>query len=624
MSPFASNLFINPLVVPDDNHEPLAPCMRLTNAGWLVVTLEYDPDDLAGFEECFGWFLSNDDKGAMPFDEVDRALCRYREYRGYCSVYSGAKSIHSHLLFDTRHLINAPFQLEHAQRHDEACAIAPVMNAAHGILFDAARQCVEEVLKPSRQPDGRLRSAVQFRRYMYGSRELDKNYDFLGLRKGDRLLQIVIRENIRQIAPRGASVSLLPDDLDAPIPLPSGARAKCREPIAGPLTPMVTDLLREAWKSVWDGYPELAYASVEGGQHVIHFRNSAADEMPSTIVKGDNRCLLACGKDKTSQKIGFPGDMTADQFVEWAIDEASNLDSEASFDSNDRAAITRDERLKISRLTELYLSQPHQDRLFSGPPGCAKTFSLLVSMMKEMTDMAITDAPRKHFVAYAARKAEQAREKMDELGVLLDEKGKRGVLFESLWRVYDRTCNKLKRKKIPKHEFASHCVGAILKHIRERQPEVFDEMEHYRRQVWKEAQFCAGSTVIFTTTAMVRVWHQSHMKAWLHPKFHLDMSYEEEAELATELAMGIVAYDEIEIKEFLTLWQKDYFDEIKSLQEKNRPWRRMTYQERFDVFRDVSGKHLLDDFDQFDADMRTNLRALQPISVDYKFARFRK
>jgi hypothetical protein len=61
----------------------------------------------AGFEECFGWFLSNDDKGAMPFDDVDRALCRYREYRGYCSVYSGGKSIHSHFLFDTRHLINA-------------------------------------------------------------------------------------------------------------------------------------------------------------------------------------------------------------------------------------------------------------------------------------------------------------------------------------------------------------------------------------------------------------------------------------------------------------------------------------------------------------------------------------
>jgi hypothetical protein len=156
--------------------------------------------------------------------------------------------------------------LEQAQRLEEAPGIASIMKAAHSILFDAARQCMEDVLQPTRLPDQALRSAVQFKRTMYGNRLLDKDYGFLGLKRGHHMCQSVIRENIREIAPRGASVSLLPDDLDAPKPASGNARkSQSCVPALEIVTPRVIEILREAWRSVCDGYPELTHVSIEGG-----------------------------------------------------------------------------------------------------------------------------------------------------------------------------------------------------------------------------------------------------------------------------------------------------------------------------------------------------------------------
>ena len=63
---------------------------ELTNAGWIVVTAEFDWETIGEFNRNLDWFAGK----AAPFAELDRVLARHYEYRGYCAVYSGRRSIH--------------------------------------------------------------------------------------------------------------------------------------------------------------------------------------------------------------------------------------------------------------------------------------------------------------------------------------------------------------------------------------------------------------------------------------------------------------------------------------------------------------------------------------------------
>jgi hypothetical protein len=61
-----------------------SPTDRLTNAGFLCVTHEFDPEIIDQFEEMLAWTSRTG-----PFTSVCNSLCRFSDYRGYCVVYSG-------------------------------------------------------------------------------------------------------------------------------------------------------------------------------------------------------------------------------------------------------------------------------------------------------------------------------------------------------------------------------------------------------------------------------------------------------------------------------------------------------------------------------------------------------
>jgi hypothetical protein len=73
------------------------PSTRSTNAGFLVVTHEFDCKTKDQFEETLAWSTNSG-----PFADLDKELQKYRDYRGYCILFAGRRSIH----FD--------FSLQHA------------------------------------------------------------------------------------------------------------------------------------------------------------------------------------------------------------------------------------------------------------------------------------------------------------------------------------------------------------------------------------------------------------------------------------------------------------------------------------------------------------------------------
>ena len=195
---FPYTFFTNPLVLPlgydepdfDIEHAP-APKDRLTNAGFIVVTSELDCERIEEFEQNLNWFAGKDgDFASAPFAALDKELSRQQDYRGYCAVYSGRRSIHMHFVYDTKHLTNAPWEADWQSRLASLPQTAAVMTKAHGLAWDHVHQRMAHILAPLGKPDKKLRTATQWRRAPFGINTLEKNCDFLGLRRGQRVLRV--------------------------------------------------------------------------------------------------------------------------------------------------------------------------------------------------------------------------------------------------------------------------------------------------------------------------------------------------------------------------------------------------------------------------------------------------
>ena len=167
-----------------------APKLRLTNIGFLIVTLEYDCKNQTEFEEMLSWTRGGNGDGDIktaPFAEVDRELCKSREYRGYCIVLSGSRSIHFHCLFSTKHLKNAPYDALAKIRQQTFEQDSALMENAHRLYWEHVNAVFKSVLNPSLGCDPRMKEATRWRRTPWGIRTLEDNSAILGLSKGTHI-----------------------------------------------------------------------------------------------------------------------------------------------------------------------------------------------------------------------------------------------------------------------------------------------------------------------------------------------------------------------------------------------------------------------------------------------------
>ena len=66
-----------------DLKNAVAPRLRVTNSGIVIVTHEFDPKTVEQFQEILAWTRSSG-----KFWLLDRALCEYRDYRGFSIVHN--------------------------------------------------------------------------------------------------------------------------------------------------------------------------------------------------------------------------------------------------------------------------------------------------------------------------------------------------------------------------------------------------------------------------------------------------------------------------------------------------------------------------------------------------------
>ncbi len=171
--PVAVAFFSNALLIPPgygtesfNRHDAAKPILRVTNAGFLVVTIEIDCETRDDFEQNLAWTRGRSgDFGNSAFAQVDAKLRRFEDYRGYTIVFSGNRSLHFHFLFSTAHLEQCPAGAAAAARCGEnQPRQSALMCNAHTVYWDCAAGIFCETLGPSLQADRKLRSVTQWRR----------------------------------------------------------------------------------------------------------------------------------------------------------------------------------------------------------------------------------------------------------------------------------------------------------------------------------------------------------------------------------------------------------------------------------------------------------------------------
>jgi hypothetical protein len=223
-------------------------------------------------------------------------------------------------------------------------------------------------------------------------------------------------------------------------------------------------------------------------------------------------------------------------------------------------------------------------------------------------------------MCYAARSKQQAIEKRREYDACRKPSEGKSVDLVSFWDVYAEQCAEAGAKPLPKHAFASRRASEVMTTIKDRQPQVYRLIKNYQENLWSDANFECGTTMIFTTKATVRNWNAGHLtKTIFHPEFKLGLNPAGESRLAKDFGLGVVAFDELELDEFLHIWPECHHDLIKHHQETSPDWTTFPLAQRHGVYTNIRFPPLFPppSFEQFDADMRVSLACLEKVRVDF-------
>jgi hypothetical protein len=322
--PFSTQYFTNPLLIPSgygsftfDKNAADSPTMRVSNGGFLIVTIEFDCLNRDEFEQNLAWTRGkNDDFRLSAFAQVDTKLCEFKDYRGYTIVFTGNRSLHFHFVFSTRHLSKCPWDAHPGlRRGEDQSGRAALMLNAHNQYWDRVSEVFSETLGGSPQPDDQMRSVTQWRRTPWAIRILEKHSDILDLPVGSKVPQIVLHENIRTRASRTAVSFCVPADFSVAHPIPRKTKSPAGPWNAGSDGSAMLEELRLSCECEWgpDPHPAPVEIGKQNDEWIFKFRNHPEDRKPSTFVLGNYRKLQLNGNHTFTKEFYLPDHMTAQE-----------------------------------------------------------------------------------------------------------------------------------------------------------------------------------------------------------------------------------------------------------------------------------------------------------------------
>lgn len=315
---------------------------RAEVAPFTVFTLEVDSDGDDALQSQLDLLWTAGAAKVAPviaFDEHLRSA--FRDYRGFCAVWSGNKSIHFHFVFETGWLDkNVLIQWAELRGVDRKSALrnhvdgmlkGNVFYEYYRVKWRMLAHLFNEITGLNLDFDTALSQFSQKRRLPWGTRVIGQDgpeRSLHGFSAGTPVPQVVLEERIFETTPKGSTGYFFRAAEGNQVVEPMERRVKKREfrprteEAANALLEALRDYLAEGWHSE---YPRPASITQDGG---VYFSNHPDDRHPSTYVGPGHWRLAHRGRHPISVT-EFPERLDITSILEILVETLRDKDANA-------------------------------------------------------------------------------------------------------------------------------------------------------------------------------------------------------------------------------------------------------------------------------------------------------
>ncbi|MCC5610753.1 hypothetical protein LC612_29410 [Nostoc sp. CHAB 5834] len=578
----ALTYFTNPLSIapaPQGEESWVAPKERIVWGKSQVMTFEFDQPDLNFFSQQLAWCRSSTGKQLnCEIGELYRACSEWIDFEGITVNYSGNKSFHIHIVFNTSHAIT--------RRLTE--------NIRHGLnlQWHKLHEVVMEKLQPGVQPDMGMWEPEKFRRLPNGVRELEKQ-NIIGMPVGSKVPQVTIWEKFRDRANKGSSATFFDPTFFVPPPVQHITRSSKSTSVL-PSDPEL-DFCRTKMSELFNdnNLPAFHDFCFNNGAIRAHFKNHAGDKNPASFMDSDYRTVSINGSNpfnltpSSAPHLPKPlGAMMSDWCAEF---QQLNTQVRSPVEENfAKSVVSRDSAPKemASLLTKVIREE--KLALICAPEGISKTRGLFKN--HNHIDRWLRDQGDGK-VMYAFADYNSAIDKAAEFNACQRQGKHRAVVLESFDRAYENACSGLGIQKIAPSQAASLGFPSVWAAIERQQPAVLDVFQQKHRHLWNTMG--DASPVFFAVHAVAHNWSlSSHSRLMWAPSFWAQ-GLEGRASLCRdEMKLGLLVHDELKVDDLVAAYPASKVRWVKEMIAHHpSAWRRnSTAMERFASFNSFSAK----------------------------------
>lgn len=591
---------------------------RTVNSGVYVHTIEYDittgsPEEIKDFlAKQIGWSRGGEYYTSCLIGQVYKEMTRFIEFRGLEMVWSGNKSCHIHIAFDTKHLAATRYKV---RKMDEPWG--DIQDLPDGVLrkgFEDAWWRVADIVSGHTQvsfaPDKTLRFPDSYRRLPWGMRSV-KSGNAFGFSQEYSVPQIVLWTKFRKT--RSGSTEWFHDPARF---LELDRAASARSPRA---TPRATESLSEDAHDAFileladlcrstfhSEYPEPVRLSNVADGYAIHFKNHATDQRASSVAVGGFAQILIQGSREELQAGDYFLPLSANKLVEQFLDQG-HLDSEDE-PSHPQGFIEKKFRRKLvglstregirSLLSKCILPAAHLNKrsciLTQEGPGKTTTF---------LNDLPNQDPWIDGILMVACRSYEQAEEKCEQFNSMNENKGENfyeGVVVQSFSILYKGLA---REDRITVENAAASGCSSVMEAAYKKGGEIVEQLEKYKSELWgslRKSVVCRGKNhptqkrlVMFVAQATAQLWHiKGGTRMWLHPRYreYIEAKFDghDNQLLADEIynshALQWLIYDEVTMADLIGQYPAKEVDWCLRFQAVNQNWRNRSLADQMEAF----------------------------------------
>ncbi|MGA1809467.1 hypothetical protein VHN57_20425 [Sphingobium sp. WW5] len=533
-------LFSNSLAVTEPNTNGKWPEAkgRLRLGAQQIFTFEFDVDSKAFLAEQLDWCLPKPPFKSSALSILHDRLREYADYRLITAVWSGNKSLHIHLTFDTQLFLNT---------HVSPCP--STIQGGHKAHWEVLRPIVLDVLRPSleAQPDGHLSYATSFRRTPNALRKLDKP-NILDFPAGSSVRQVVLFEEETK---RQSALKLLlspglfsvgeqirePRNYSTGMALPGDQHRHCERRLAKFYDGTGLDFVRLV--HVADGHRAL-------------FRNSARDRNPATYISDGfvTPKFLGTDADLATARGCPPLPAPLSQMIRiWCaeLDQTDGL-------TEGQIAAARD--LMAANLPR-YMIMADLPIILTAPEGISKTTTVINDFHR--IDTAINGDERPTMFAFADYT--NALEKAEYFNQRWAGSKHFAIVWRSWSRWYSDICCELGREVLT--DAVAMAQGLSLWRLIERvQPDIRRELEQQHRDLWQ--QVGNRQPVIMTVHDVAHRWGQFGRTRQLFDPNYFDREIEDD-DARNRSALSCLIHDEVSVSNLVRILTDDQMAWINDL-----------------------------------------------------------